>query len=95
MLELKMSDLFIWDSVMTVVRASVPLMILDDVFEQKNEIANSVKEELEKVQGLRPNLLKVHKAIITCFCLFILFILQYYILSATNTVIKANGGRRQ
>lgn len=36
---------------MTVVRASVPLMILDNVFEQKNEIANSVKEELEKVQG--------------------------------------------
>ena len=36
---------------MTVVRASVPLMLLDDVFEQKNDIANSVKEELEKVQG--------------------------------------------
>lgn len=31
-----------------VVRASVPKMILDDVFEQKNEIANSVREELEK-----------------------------------------------
>jgi hypothetical protein len=34
---------------MAVVRASVPLMLLDNVFEQKNEIANSVKEELEKV----------------------------------------------
>jgi len=34
--------------VFDVVRASVPKMILDDVFEQKNEIANSVREELEK-----------------------------------------------
>jgi regulator of protease activity HflC (stomatin/prohibitin superfamily) len=34
--------------VFDVVRASVPLMILDNVFEQKNDIANSVKEELEK-----------------------------------------------
>ncbi|KAG0583732.1 hypothetical protein M758_3G158600 [Ceratodon purpureus] len=34
--------------VFDVVRASVPLMLLDDVFEQKNDIANSVKEELEK-----------------------------------------------
>lgn len=33
----------------TVVRASVPRMILDDVFEQKNEIAKTVAEELEKV----------------------------------------------
>lgn len=33
------------------------MMILDDVFEQKNEIANSVKEELEKVQGLKKNFL--------------------------------------
>jgi hypothetical protein len=33
---------------MSVVRASVPKMILDDVFEQKNEIANNVREELEK-----------------------------------------------
>lgn len=50
LLELKVSDHFrLVVDVMTVVRASVPLMILDDVFEQKNEIANSVKEELEKV----------------------------------------------
>ncbi|CAM6036860.1 unnamed protein product [Sphagnum compactum] len=34
--------------VFDVVRASVPRMILDDVFEQKNEIAKSVEEELEK-----------------------------------------------
>ncbi|XP_024376157.1 hypersensitive-induced response protein 1 [Physcomitrium patens] len=34
--------------VFDVVRASVPKMLLDDVFEQKNEIANNVKEELEK-----------------------------------------------
>lgn len=40
-----------YDLVMAVVRASVPKMLLDDVFEQKNEIANNVKEELEKVQG--------------------------------------------
>jgi regulator of protease activity HflC (stomatin/prohibitin superfamily) len=34
--------------VFDVVRASVPRMILDDVFEQKNEIAKTVAEELEK-----------------------------------------------
>ena len=31
-----------------VIRASVPKLILDDVFEQKNEIAKAVEEELEK-----------------------------------------------
>ncbi|CAM6030168.1 unnamed protein product [Sphagnum balticum] len=35
--------------VFDVVRASVPRMLLDDVFEQKNEIAKNVAEELEKV----------------------------------------------
>ncbi|KAH8941104.1 hypothetical protein BDL97_14G020500 [Sphagnum fallax] len=34
--------------VFDVVRASVPRMLLDDVFEQKNEIAKNVAEELEK-----------------------------------------------
>jgi len=37
---------------LTVVRASVPRMLLDDVFEQKNEIAKNVAEELEKVMSL-------------------------------------------
>ena len=32
-----------------VIRASVPKMLLDDVFEQKNEIAKAVESELEKV----------------------------------------------
>lgn len=35
--------------VATVVRACVPKMILDDVFEQKDDIAKAVSEELEKV----------------------------------------------
>ena len=34
-----------------VVRASVPKMLLDDVFEQKNEVALAVASELEKVIG--------------------------------------------
>jgi hypothetical protein len=34
------------------VRASVPRMLLDDVFEQKNDIAKNVEEELEKVNFL-------------------------------------------
>ncbi|XP_010551870.1 PREDICTED: hypersensitive-induced response protein 3 [Tarenaya hassleriana] len=34
--------------VFDVIRASVPKLILDDVFEQKNEIARSVEEELDK-----------------------------------------------
>lgn len=34
-----------------VVRACVPKMMLDDVFEQKNDIARSVAEELEKVES--------------------------------------------
>jgi len=37
--------------VFDVVRASVPRMILDEVFEQKNDIARAVSEELEKVMG--------------------------------------------
>ena len=32
-----------------VIRASVPKLNLDDTFEQKNEIARAVEEELEKV----------------------------------------------
>lgn len=40
-----------YEIVLPVVRATVPKLLLDDVFEQKNEIANSVKEELEKVRG--------------------------------------------
>jgi len=32
-----------------VIRASVPKLDLDDAFEQKNEIAKAVEEELEKV----------------------------------------------
>jgi hypothetical protein len=36
-------------SLCAVIRASVPKMILDDVFEQKNEIAKAVENELEKV----------------------------------------------
>ncbi|WZZ00505.1 hypothetical protein YC2023_072833 [Brassica napus] len=35
----------------TVIRASVPKLILDDVFEQKNEIAKAVEEELEKAMS--------------------------------------------
>eukprot|EP00897_Mesotaenium_endlicherianum_P008831 jgi/Mesen1/7977/ME000424S07146 len=37
--------------VFDVVRASVPKMILDDVFEQKDDIAHNVANELEKVMG--------------------------------------------
>lgn len=33
----------------TVIRASVPKLNLDDVFEQKNQIAKAVEDELEKV----------------------------------------------
>lgn len=37
--------------VFDVVRASVPKMLLDDVFEQKNEVALAVASELEKVMS--------------------------------------------
>lgn len=37
--------------VFDVVRACVPKMILDDVFEQKDDIAKAVSQELEKVMG--------------------------------------------
>ncbi len=33
-------------------RGSVRMMLLDDVFEQKNDIAKNVEEELEKVNFL-------------------------------------------
>jgi hypothetical protein len=38
-------------SLCAVIRASVPKMILDDVFEQKNEIAKAVENELEKAMS--------------------------------------------
>lgn len=34
-----------------VIRASVPKLNLDDAFEQKNEIAKAVEEELEKAMS--------------------------------------------
>jgi hypothetical protein len=34
-----------------VIRATVPKLGLDDAFEQKNEIAKAVEEELEKVSA--------------------------------------------
>jgi len=37
--------------VFDVVRASVPKMLLDDVFEQKSDIAKNVESELEKAMG--------------------------------------------
>ncbi|VAI24670.1 unnamed protein product [Triticum turgidum subsp. durum] len=37
--------------VFDVIRASVPKMNLDDVFEQKNEIARAVEDELEKAMS--------------------------------------------
>lgn len=37
--------------VFDVIRASVPKLILDDVFEQKNDIARSVEDELEKAMS--------------------------------------------
>ncbi|KAJ4872082.1 Hypersensitive-induced response protein 1 [Raphanus sativus] len=37
--------------VFDVIRASVPKLLLDDVFEQKNEIAKAVEEELEKAMS--------------------------------------------
>jgi len=37
--------------VFDVIRASVPKMLLDDVFEQKNEIAKAVESELEKAMS--------------------------------------------
>jgi len=39
----------IYSVVISVIRASVPKMELDATFEQKNEIAKAVEEELEKV----------------------------------------------
>ena len=36
-----------------VIRASVPKLNLDDVFEQKNELAKAVEDELEKVYILK------------------------------------------
>ena len=33
----------------SVIRASVPKLNLDDAFEQKNDIAKAVEDELEKV----------------------------------------------
>jgi hypothetical protein len=51
-----------------VIRASVPKMILDDVFEQKNEIAKAVENELEKV-------LFIMSQVFYCICIRFLLIL--------------------
>ena len=39
-------------TVKLVIRASVPKLTLDDAFEQKNNIAKAVEDELEKVDYL-------------------------------------------
>lgn len=39
---------------MTVIRGSVPKLDLDSVFEQKNDIARAVENELEKVMNALP-----------------------------------------
>lgn len=41
---------FVFVSNFPVIRASVPKLNLDDAFEQKNEIAKAVEDELEKVK---------------------------------------------
>lgn len=38
-----------WLILIIVIRASVPKLNLDDTFEQKNEIAKAVEDEIEKV----------------------------------------------
>lgn len=43
---------YIWP-IISVIRASVPKLDLDDAFEQKNEIAKAVEDELEKVNKLK------------------------------------------
>ncbi|CAK9203381.1 unnamed protein product [Sphagnum jensenii] len=48
-LSLRVQQLDVRCETKTKVWASVPRMLLDDVFEQKNEIAKNVAEELEKV----------------------------------------------
>lgn len=40
---------------MTVIRASVPKLELDSSFEQKNDIAKAVEQELEKVIFIHTN----------------------------------------
>lgn len=50
--------------VFDVIRASVPKLDLDDVFEQKNDIAKAVEEELEKV---RVTSVENHQ-IFSCLC---------------------------
>ncbi|KAG0448135.1 hypothetical protein HPP92_027985 [Vanilla planifolia] len=47
----KASDAFYKLKVTQVIRASVPKLNLDDVFEQKNDIAKAVEEELEKAMS--------------------------------------------
>ena len=47
------------------IRASVPKLNLDDAFEQKNEIAKAVEDELEKVMiRLIKIILAVHGALV-------------------------------
>lgn len=53
-----------------VIRASVPRLILDAVLEQKNEIAKSVEQELEKVM-LVPTVLFLHSVVFKLFACFL------------------------
>lgn len=43
-----------------VIRATVPKLSLDDVFEQKNDVAKAVEDELEKVITLWNHLIVDH-----------------------------------
>lgn len=49
-----------------VIRASVPRLNLDDVFEQKNEIAKAVEDELEKVMHFDLDPRKACSFIMSC-----------------------------
>lgn len=46
-----LSEIDLHSYIYPVIRASVPKLNLDDVFEQKNEIAKAVEDELEKVNS--------------------------------------------
>ena len=48
MLKVLSARFFTWVYLLAVIRASIPKLELDDVFEQKNDIAKSVEQELEK-----------------------------------------------
>lgn len=60
-------EITLYSPLFLVIRATVPKLNLDDTFEQKNDIAKAVEDELEKVQVSSLSDVQLSMVLITLF----------------------------